>query len=128
MIKIIQTRKPGRINLIAMDNKKAVGWVKLWTDMQSRFDWVIAVYIRPQYRGKGIFRMLMEAAKKATPNDLALRVNPYRDHEGQDPTELTKKYQHLGFAKDPAKSPKNMYFIRPKKPQAIKPEAGAPNI
>lgn len=115
MIKIVQTRKPGRINVIAVDNKKIVGWIKIWTDMQSRFDWIIAVYIRPQYRGQGIFRMLMDKAKASTPNDLALRVNPYKDHEGQDPTELTKKYQHVGFVKDPMKSPKNMYFIRPKK-------------
>ncbi len=95
MIKIVQTRKPGRINVIAVDNKKIVGWIKIWTDMQSRFDWIIAVYFRPQYRGQGIFRMLMDKAKASTPNDLALRVNPYKDHEGQDPTELTKKYQEV---------------------------------
>lgn len=128
MIIIKQDKKPGRINIIAFDDRKVVGWVKLWTWTEERFDWIIAVYIRPEYRGQGIFRMLMDKAKTATPNDLALRVNPYKDQKGHDPTELTKKYQHVGFVKDPNKSPQNMYFIKNKKPQVIKPEARTPNI
>ena len=119
MITLKQDKKAGRINIVAFDKDQVVGWVKLWTWEEERFDWIIAVYIRPQYRGQGIFRMLMDKAKASTPNDLALRVNPYKDHEGQDPTELTKKYQHVGFVKDPMKSPKNMYFIRPKNPRKL---------
>jgi len=126
MITIKQDKKDGRINLIAFDKDKVVGWVKLWTWEEERFDWIIAVYIRPEYRGQGIFRMLMDAAKNSTPNDLALRVNPYKDQEGQDPTELFKKYQHVGFIHLPDKSIKNMYFIKKKRPQETTPEAGAP--
>ena len=116
MITIHQVRKPGRISIMAVDSdkkgQKIVGYAKIWTGVDKQYDWLVAYYIRPQYRGKGLARQLMDRVKSATDKDIALRVNPYKDHEGNDPTELTQKYMHFGFKKLPNQSQRNMYYIK----------------
>jgi len=123
MISIKEIRKPGRISILAVDSNKTgqkiVGYAKIWTEVQKDYDWLVAYYIRPRYRGTGLARQIMDKVKSATNKNIALRVNPYKDQEGADPEDLAQKYMHFGFRKLPNQSQNNMYFIKKKSPETL---------
>lgn len=117
-VNIHEIRKAKRIYILATDpnkkGQKVVGYAKIATNVEKNYDWLIAYYIRPGYRKKGIAKKIMDHVKSATNKNIALRVDPYKDQINEDPEKLRQLYLHFGFRNLPGMKQNFMYFIKDK--------------
>lgn len=111
-MKIVTKKSRGIIRLVAVDGKKSKGYLTIWTEVDPNFDWIVALYVRPQYRNQSIARELIETAKNTTDKHLALRARPYKDHEGQPNDNLIEMYKSFGFIQHPEIHRDNLYFYK----------------
>jgi len=73
----ISNKNKNRLFLVAKDEKKVVGVCRLLND--KNFNDLEAIYVLPEYQGRGIGRMFWEEAKKFwnLENDIIVRVATY---------------------------------------------------
>ena len=86
------------------DRKQLVGNVSVvreWSDWNSGFYWWIqSMFIIPEYRGKGLANLLLQAIKEAAKKEKVIELRLYV-HDQND--RAIRAYQKLGFRDSPYK-------------------------
>jgi ribosomal protein S18 acetylase RimI-like enzyme len=84
---------------LAVENGMALGQMGLtteWSDWRNGwFWWIQSVFVRPEYRRRGVFRSLFEhvqAAARSSPQVIGLRLYVERDNHAAQ-----KTYESLGM-------------------------------
>jgi ribosomal protein S18 acetylase RimI-like enzyme len=89
---------------VALDQGRIVGQMAItyeWSDWRNGwFWWIQSVYVRPEYRRRGVFRALFEYVQSAAKNDsevIGLRLYVERDNLAAQKTYRTLGMDDTGY-------------------------------
>jgi GNAT superfamily N-acetyltransferase len=84
----------------ALKGQATAGWITHHPGTDGNYLWLKGMYVEPEYRRKGLGRLLMrEAIKDAGGRDVRLRARPFRD-SGVTAEDLVRFYKSMGFELD----------------------------
>lgn len=103
----IEQVSEGTYKIYAKIKDEVIGYVTLNTKVDDDHLWIMSVYVIPDYRGKGIFKILLNNVdsfrKKYYDKSIMIKVYPFSD-EPKSEQELINMYKKYGFKETGRKS------------------------
>lgn len=89
--------EPGTFCLAIDEQKNVLGFVMLEYDERTRTLWTSHVYVRPEVRRKGVYRLMMERIKKFAKDTNMVRIFSIVHVSNKD---SQKSHCHVGFRRE----------------------------